>query len=907
MPPAHSDIFASAPTAQERVCQPSPFDGILEKCRDLVCERLDEAVALMLDSAHDVITQLIKDTQVREEWRLYEEARKVAAEQRETVEKHFRAAYRADFQRRSDRARKIGKPFDRLDYSFDELELIGEDDYDETLRFNDMAQRLRNYCEEELSALDQRVGVLLGDAGLAAKDNPFGPEVICDAFKLACRQLDCESDVRRVFLKLFDDEVLDEIRSVYKAVNALLVRNSILPQIRYSVARTGGTGAGPTGGMQPMASAPGSDAGIGPGSSAGPQDLFCVLQSLVAAHAATAPAAATAAIGGAAAPAIALPPGAAAAAPFPATAGPSPVVPGAFPATAGLSPAAAGSFPAITGSVQAIAPAGAGAAFAAVPTLAAGGPEGAGAADGVGAVGIAPAVGGVVLVQGAELMQALTRIQLGNADGIEGPQPDDAEAASVAAAGGTAVFGNVLHQLKSSSLGAGMNTLDRMTLDIIAMLFDELFDDPKVPNAIKGLIGRLQIPVLKVAISDKSFFSSRGHPARRLLDAVGDVALRLPSEFNDSSPLFARIEAILQRLVEGFEDDLAIFTAVRDELLELMAEEDRRIEQEALAQSRQIEEMESLTLARNAAQQEVLARIRVKELPPAVLRFLAQEWIKLLLVVHAKEGVESAAWRDGVAAMDELIWSVEPKTTTEERRRLAALVPGLVRRLSAGIERAGIDESVRGRFFAELMTYHMQAISSAARAGAEAEARPPAGEASAAAVAQAAEAAPDGDAAQGAAAAENGAPATAGSLDFTAPITVQNPFGGGEVAVDQLDLDFTAEAIESAKARREASIRRALDNLKMGHWVEFRDPEREGKAKAGRLIFVSPKKTRYLFATDRAGKEIIQCSRAEIGRRFLTGQAVRLDEPPEESLFDRIMNGLVGKLRLSGRSPLLAH
>ena len=38
--------------------------------------------------------------------------------------------------------------------------------HDETLRFNDMANKLRAYCEDELVALDQRVGVLLGDADL---------------------------------------------------------------------------------------------------------------------------------------------------------------------------------------------------------------------------------------------------------------------------------------------------------------------------------------------------------------------------------------------------------------------------------------------------------------------------------------------------------------------------------------------------------------------------------------------------------------------------------------------------------------------------------------------------------------------------------------------------------------------
>ena len=912
MPPANTDIFATAPVRQDRPYQPSPFDGILEKSRDLICERLDEAVALMLDSAHEIITQLIKDTQIREEWRLYEEARKVATEQRETIEKHFKAAYRADFQRRSDRARKIGKPFDKLDCSFEELELIGEDDYDETLKFNDMAHKLRTYCDEELSALDQRVGVLLGDAGLAAKDNPFSPEVVCDAFKLACRQLDCDASVRRVFLKLFDDQVLDEIRSVYKAVNALLVRNSILPQIRYSIARGGDAGGGPAGTGQaqstPMSAAP--DAGSGPA-----QDLFSMLQTLVANNAAAArmPAGMPMAAAGAGMMA----------------AGMAGAAPGVMTAGANTVAASSGTFPIISGAVG-VAPSlggltdtGAGLMPAAVSFL----PGGAAMLNGEAAplsAGMMPLVGaapgaGVVVLQGAELLNALTRIQLGNpadigadADADAAANPDGVPAGTVTPGAVTAIgLNNVLHQLKTSTLGAGMNPLDRMTLDIIAMLFDELFDDPKVPSTIKGLIGRLQIPMLKVAISDKSFFSTKSHPARRLLDTVGEVALRLPAEFNDTHPLFARLDGVVQHLVEGYQDELQIFTDARDELLELMAEEDRRIEQEALEQAKQIEEMEHLALARAAAQQEVLARIRVRELPPAVLKFVAQEWIKLLLVIHAKEGTESEAWKDAVEAMDDLIWSVEPKNTPEDRRKLAALIPSLIKRLTAGIENAAIADAVRTRFFSELMTYHMQAISASSRAAAEAAAesapRPVADcvDASAPAAEAAQPLAQAGVIAQPASA--EAAPVSAGSLDFTAPITVQNPFGAGEVAVDNLDLDFTAEALEGAKAKREASIRRALDNLKTGHWVEFRDADNEGKSKPGRLIFVSPKKTRYLFATDRAGKEIIQCSRAEIGRRFMVGQAVKMDEPPEDSLFDRIMSGLLGKLRLSGRPALFAH
>lgn len=892
----HSDIFATAVPVSESY-QPSPFDGILEKSRDLICQRLDEALAIMLDSAHEVITQLIKDTQIREEWRLYEEAREVATQQRETIEKHFKAAYRADFQRRSDRARKIGKPFDHTAYSLDDLELIGEDDYDETLRFNAMAHKLRNYCEEELSALDQRVGVLLGNAALDSQDNPFSPNVICDAFKIACRQLEATPPVRGVLLRLFDDEVLDEIRSVYKAVNALLVRNAILPQIRYSVGRTAEAPGGRTGAGHAGSALSEPPAGIAAGA---PQDLFSMLQNLMAANLAAGGHAAGMAAGR-------VPAGLAAAQPF--AGGSMPVVP--MLAAGGAPLLMPGSAPS-------------------EGTIAAG--EGNDAAHAVAGATALP-VGNLVVLQGSELLNRLTLIQQGatiaGADPAEGGDADSPAGSAPSLVVPVAGTANVLHRLKSSDVGAGMNPLDRMTLDIIAMLFDELFDDPKVPNAIKALIGRLQIPMLKVAIADKSFFSTKTHPARKLLDAVGDVALRLPADFNDANPLFARLEALVQHLVDDYRDELAIFTEVRDELLALMAEEDRRIEAEAQEQAKHVEELEQLSLARAAAQKEVLARVRVRELPEPVLKFVAQEWIKLLLLVHAKEGIESEAWSDAICAMDELIWSVEPKRSNEERRKLATLIPGLVKRLTAGLERAGIEDTVRVHFFAELMNYHMQAISAAPRTAGEAAveshaeqpARAPAERPRLHAVAkplrQTAHVPLAAISAHGAstnaAAARDASPEPAKaegreSLDFTAPITVQNPFGAGEVAVDNLDLDFTAEAIEGAKAKREASIRRAIDNLKMGHWLEFRDPDAEGGAtKAGRLIFISPQKTRYLFATDRAGREIIQCSRGEIVRRFMSGQAVKLDEPPEEPLFDRIMNGLLSKLRLSGRPPLFAQ
>ncbi len=781
--------------------QATPFDGILEQSRDLICKRLDQAIAGMLEKAEEALSALINETQNSKERELYQETKDVTLAQRETIEKQFQARYLGDFRQRGNRARKIGQTFAEADDSLGPLELVGEDDLEETLKFNDMATKLRAYCDEELLALDQRVGVLLGDANLQADDNPFSPQVICDAYKHACRQLDAEVSVRRVLLKLFDDHVLDDIRSVYKAVNALLVQNSILPKIRYGASRKEGRKApapGAPAGAETPAEAPATDKTAGAA-----QDLFSLLQNLVAKN------------------------------------------------------------------VMAMGPPGVG--------------GGTGVAAGAGAAGAQAGAGGAATaLQGAELLGSLTRIQLGDLSAVTG--------GSLAASAGVSGTTNVLHELKGTSVGAGMGQMDLMTLDIVAMLFDQLFDDPKVPNGVKGLIGRMQIPMLKVAIADKAFFSTKNHPARQLLDTLGEIALRLPADFGTSSPLFARLENMLQELVDGFQDNLEIFDTVRERLQALVAEEDQRVEQENQAAAKHVEEMENLALAKSVAQEEVKARLEAHTLPGPVLEFLVQQWLKLLLLLHVKEGKESQAWKDALESMDQLIWSVEPKSTLDERRQLAAVVPGLVKQLAVGLKTAAIEDAVRNQFFAELMKYHTQAIS----APGQGKPDPASAVKGAPSQAESATAAkqPRASRRKAKAAASRSLP------DFAASVTVMNPFGGGEVRVDS--LDFTAAEAGGARAKGDASGADLPADLTMGTWVKFRETGDQAARRPARLIFVSPRKTRYLFAVDRAGQEIIECTRAGISRLFRVGEAVIMDEPPEESLFDRIMSGVVGKLRAPG-------
>jgi len=762
------------------------FDHLIDESCNLVGDRLRAAVAAMLEKSDESLTTLISATQNREAQQLYQDARKVLASGRAKLETEFHKAFLTEFQKHTSKIKDAAQSFAELEAS---LSLVGEEDLEETLKFKELATKLRKFCDEELAALDQRVGVLLGDANLQADANPFSPESICDAYQQACHSLETTGPIRGVLRKLFDDHVIDAVRAIYKDVNALLVKNGILPKIRYG-AKKSADKAKSSG--KPGAAAekdedddekdkPQAETGH-----AGEQNLFSLLQNLVG-----------------------------------------------------------------------------------------------GGAGGGGGAALPP---GAVVLQGAELLGSLTKLQKGDATAIPAGMAADAAAAMQAAmAAATTGTTNVLRDLKTSSFGQGLVQMDATTLDIVSMLFDQLFDDPKIPAGLKGLIGRLQIPMLKVAIADKTFFAKKTHPARQMLDTFGDIAARLPTEFSSDSAVFVHLEVIVQHLIDTYQDDLTVFDGARARLLEVIAEHDKHVEAATKVVAQKIEQSENLAVAKTAAEDEVKVRVQTHHLPGAVLEFLVQEWLRVLLMMHAKHGRASAEWKDGIEAMDLMIWSIEPIKTPDDRRKLAASVPGLVKRLVAGMTAIGTPDKVREHLFAELMKHHTEALEPKKAKEKQAEKTPE--QAAAELKAQA-----------------DAKAAAAASLDFTAPVTVKNPFGAGEVQVMNL-AQFTAVPVDpKQRAAAKAQLKTSLsvdppEDMELGSWLEFKTKVEGGDEKrAAKLLFVSPKKTHYVFS-DRRGKNVLDLTRAEIVRRLRTGEAVRLEAEPSEPLFDRIMGGIVDKLK----------
>lgn len=411
---------------------------------------------------------------------------------------------------------------------------------------------------------------------------------------------------------------------------------------------------------------------------------------------------------------------------------------------------------------------------------------------------------------------------------------------------------NVLKDLRAAPQGAALGTVDATTIDIVAMLFDYVFEDPHIPASVKALLGRLQIPTLKVALLDKTFFSSKAHPARRLIDLLAEVSIGLDDADPRAGATLALVENVVDAILHEFDTDLALFERMAARV-EAFIEEQGRAEAEMVQRStRLIEAREREQIARLVGEEEVTRRLVARVWVPAPVReMLLDTWTAAFASVQLAEGEGSPAWQELVHTMDDLLWSVEPKATPEDRKRLVVMLPGMLKHLQSGLVRGAMGEARREAFLGELVDCHALAVKAGLRGlAALPEAPVP-------------------------------APPEEAKLE-------REILPAGDIQVEEIRL----------RAPRGAAVRNVFTragiwtNLPRGTWVEFTRPE--GAPVRARLNWISPNKGVYLFTNPASGAHAMSVSPEALAEQMRLGQARVIGEAP---LVDRAVDSMLQNLR----------
>lgn len=119
-----------------------------------------------------------------------------------------------------------------------------------------------------------------------------------------------------------------------------------------------------------------------------------------------------------------------------------------------------------------------------------------------------------------------------------------------------------------------------------------------------------------------------------------------------------------------------------------------------------------------AARREVLRRIEAQgAVPRAVREMLEDGWAHALARVRSREGPGSAAWFNLLKAMDDLLWSVQPKMSTDERKRLMGVLPALIAELQEGMILGQWSSDRRDLFLSALVDFHAEAVKAGFKRG----------------------------------------------------------------------------------------------------------------------------------------------------------------------------------------------
>jgi len=699
------------------------------------------------------------------------------------------------------------------------LSLLEPDDLEVSLAANTIANSIGNICGEELFGLGKRIGVLLNQPDLKTEQIPLGPDVIGFALLDALKDQDASIKIKLLLVTRINKLFPAKVRAVYQEVNRYLVEQNVLPTIRVGAPRAVPS---PT---STLTSTPAPQPPSAPAAQAQEMSAFAAPEANPQDMFAMLQQLIALGRGGG---------GGGGGAPF----------------ISGLPEVRAG---AAMNEVGAMLGQGGERVVNPMPPSAMANP-----------VAINSAV-----------MQALTQLQHGHWEGLGAPSLNHEQFASGHV--------NVLRELKNSPAAGMMGQMETMTLDIVALVFDYILDDSRIPDSMKALIGRLQIPVLKVTMMDKSFFSQKAHPARRLLDLLADASLGWDPAEGHGSSLYQKVDQIVQRILNQFDDGLEVFSDVLTEFEGYLAEEKQSRDELTLRSAQYLRNREQFDVARVVAHDTVMASLLDRPTPPAIRDFLLKHWESWLARICVDKGESSQDWADAVVTMDDLLWSLTPKTDKDERRKLIELLPRLLKRLDSSINTLGLGQAVRDAFFSDLVKCHAVAVKAGFHGDSE--------------IAE-----------------ETGLPkselpvAEAGAYgprDFEAiPLIsaaiipdaalLQEIAAAQEEASDVEEITISGVRGEAWDEPRDSHFESMVKQLKRGVWIEFKQDD--GVDLRAKLAWISPLQGTYLF-TNRLGQRAVSINAQGLAVKFREGHAHVIENVP---LIDRAVNNVFQHFQKGG-------
>jgi len=239
-------------------------------------------------------------------------------------------------------------------------------------------------------------------------------------------------------------------------------------------------------------------------------------------------------------------------------------------------------------------------------------------------------------------------------------------------------------------------TSEKATIEIVALMFQSILAEERIPPAVRVWFARLQMPVLRVALSEPEFFGTLQHPARQLIDRMGSCVLGFDAAAISGSALEAEIKRVVQVIEQYPETGRRVFQLVYEEFQKFLSKylTEKGDTQRLVSVAQQVEQKEAMAIQYTIELRKMLSDLPVRD---EIREFLFKVWAEVLALAAVKHGPQHAETVALKKSAADLVWSASAKPNRTERAKVIQDLPGLLQRLRAGMALLGLQQAEQER------------------------------------------------------------------------------------------------------------------------------------------------------------------------------------------------------------------
>ncbi|MBN9411727.1 MAG: DUF1631 domain-containing protein [Burkholderiales bacterium] len=230
---------------------------------------------------------------------------------------------------------------------------------------------------------------------------------------------------------------------------------------------------------------------------------------------------------------------------------------------------------------------------------------------------------------------------------------------------------------------------EKATIEIVALMFQSILAEERIPANVRVWFARLQMPVLRVAVAESEFFSTLQHPARQLIDRMGSSVMGFDSGAINGSAMEAEIKRVVQVIEQYPETGRRVFQLVLDEFQAFLAKYLTHSDatQRVVSVAQQVEQKETMAIQYTIELRKVLDNVPVRD---EIREFLFKVWAEVLAMAAVKHGPQHEDTRMLRKAATDLVWAASAKPNRNDRARVIQELPQLLQRLRQGMTLLGV-------------------------------------------------------------------------------------------------------------------------------------------------------------------------------------------------------------------------